>query len=104
MLLVRGWLPPPMSHSSSYPERSRCFACCAHTGATVFIPRGTWIGFRVEGADTATILFAFNIPGFEKCLRFLSAPTGVAFTPPPAQAIAAARRECHQVRRRDEVH
>lgn len=28
----------------------------AHAGATAFIPRGTWIGFRVEGADTATIL------------------------------------------------
>jgi quercetin dioxygenase-like cupin family protein len=73
----------------------------AVAGSTVFIPRGTWIGFRVEGPDTATIVFAFNSPGFEKCLRFLSAPAGTAFVSPPAQEIAAARRECHQVRRAD---
>src|SRR5215210_1768692 len=29
----------------------------AKTGGTVFIPRRTWIGFRVKGADTATIVF-----------------------------------------------
>ena len=75
----------------------------ATAGATVFIPRGTWIGFRVKGADTATILFAFNVPGFEKCLRLLSAPVGTAFVTPPAQVVAAARRECHQVRRADEA-
>ena len=76
----------------------------ATAGGTVFIPRGTWIGFRVKGTDTATIVFAFNTPGFERCLRFLSAPAGAAFVSPPAQAVAAARRECHQVRRADETH
>ena len=76
----------------------------AEAGGTVFIPRGTWIGFRVMGTDTATIVFAFNAPGFEKCLRLLSAPTGTTFVSPPAQDIAAARRECHQVRRADEIH
>jgi quercetin dioxygenase-like cupin family protein len=76
----------------------------ATVGATVFIPRGTWIGFRVKGTDTATIVFAFNVPGFEKCLRLLSAPVGTAFVSPPAQVVAAARRECHQVRRADESH
>jgi quercetin dioxygenase-like cupin family protein len=76
----------------------------AAAGATVFIPRGTWIGFRVEGTDTATIVFAFNVPGFEKCLRLLSAPVGAAFVSPPAQVVAAARRECHQVRQADESH
>jgi len=76
----------------------------AAAGATVFIPRGTWIGFRVTGTDTATIVFAFNVPGFEKCLRLLSAPVGTAFVSPPAQVVAAARRECHQVRRADENH
>jgi quercetin dioxygenase-like cupin family protein len=76
----------------------------AAAGATVFIPRGTWIGFRVEGTDTATIVFAFNVPGFEKCLRLLSAPVGTAFVSPSAQIVAAARRECHQVRRVDETH
>jgi quercetin dioxygenase-like cupin family protein len=75
----------------------------AAAGATVFIPRGTWIGFRVEGTDTATIVFAFDVPGFEKCLRLLSAPVGTAFVSPSAQVVAAARRECHQVRRADET-
>ena len=75
----------------------------ATAGGTVFIPRGTWIGFRVMGTDTATIVFAFNAPGFEKCLRILSAPAGAAFVPAPAQAVAAARRACHQVRRADET-
>lgn len=76
----------------------------ATAGATVFIPRNTWIGFRVTGPDTATIVFAFNTPGFEKCLRFLSAPVGTPFVSPAAQSVAAARRECHQVRRIDEKH
>jgi quercetin dioxygenase-like cupin family protein len=76
----------------------------AKAGGTVFIPRGTWIGFRVKGTDTATIVFAFNAPGFEKCLRLLSAPAGTAFVSPPAQVVAAGRRECHQVRRADETH
>lgn len=71
----------------------------AEAGATVFIPRGTWIGFRVKGADTATIVFTFNVPGFEKCLRLMSAPAGTPFVRPPAHTVAAARRECHQVPR-----
>jgi quercetin dioxygenase-like cupin family protein len=79
------------------------FTVWAAAGGTVFIPRGTWIGFRVKGSDTATIVFAFNVPGFEKCLRFLSAPVGMTFHAPTASAVAAARRECHQVRRVDET-
>jgi quercetin dioxygenase-like cupin family protein len=75
----------------------------AHPGGMVFIPRGTWIGFRVIGPDTATILFMFNTPGFEKCLRFLSAPTGTPFIARSAADIAAARKDCHQVRRADEM-
>jgi quercetin dioxygenase-like cupin family protein len=74
----------------------------ATTGATVFIPRGTWIGFRATGSDTATIVFAFNAPVFEKWLRLLSAPIGTTFHSPPTPVVAAARRECHQVRRADE--
>jgi mannose-6-phosphate isomerase-like protein (cupin superfamily) len=76
----------------------------AGAGGMVFIPRGTWIGFRVMGTDTATIVFAFNVPGFEKCLRLLSAPVGTKFVSPPVQVVAGARRECHQVRRADETH
>jgi quercetin dioxygenase-like cupin family protein len=75
----------------------------ATAGGMVFIPRGTWIGFRVTGTDTATIVFAFNVPGFEKCLRVLSAPVGTAFVPPSAQVVAGARRECHHVRRSEAV-
>jgi quercetin dioxygenase-like cupin family protein len=75
----------------------------AQAGGIVFIPRGTWIGFHTLGPDTATIVFMFNTPGFEKCLRFLSAPVGTAFVLPTAEAVAAARRDCHQVRRVDEA-
>ncbi len=71
----------------------------AEAGGLVFIPRGTWIGFRVQGPDTATIVFMFNTPGFEKCLRFLSAPQGRVFIRPSAAAIAPARENCHQVSR-----
>jgi len=63
----------------------------------VFVHRG-------EVEVTATIVFAFNVPGFEKCLRLLSAPAGTTFVSPPAAVVAAARRECHQVRRADETH
>lgn len=76
----------------------------AEAGGLVSIPRGTWIGFHVVGPDTATIVFMFNTPGFEKCLRFLSAPAGTPFTPRSPAEVAAARKECHQVRRADEAH
>lgn len=79
---------------SSYP---------ALAGGLVFIPRGTWIGFHTTGADTATIVFMFNTPGFEKCLRFLSAPAGTPFVPRPPAEVAAARKECHQIPRKDEA-
>ena len=71
----------------------------AQAGGLVFIPRGTWIGFHVIGGDTATIVFMFNTPGFEKCLRFLSSPVGTAFVPRPPAEVAAARKGCHQVPR-----
>ncbi len=76
----------------------------AQAGALVFIPRGTWIGFRTSGSDTATIVFMFNTPGFEKCLRFLSSPVGTRFVPRSPADVAAARKDCHQVRRVDEPH
>jgi quercetin dioxygenase-like cupin family protein len=71
----------------------------AQAGGLGFIPRGTWIGFHTLGADTATIVFLFNTPGFEKCLRFLSSPVGTVFVPRPPAAVAAARKDCHQVPR-----
>lgn len=75
----------------------------AQAGATVFIPRNTWIGFRVLGPDTATVFFVFNTPGFEKCLRAFSAPAGEPFVRPTEAAVAAARQECHQVRKAEVV-
>lgn len=71
----------------------------AQAGGLVFIPRGTWIGFHTLGVDTATIVFLFNTPGFEKCLRFLSSPVGTVFIPRPSAQVAAARKDCHQVPR-----
>lgn len=69
----------------------------AETGATVFIPRGTWIGMRAVGPDTARFFFVFNTPAFEKCLRMLSAPPGEAFRPPPRDVVARVGHECHMV-------
>ena len=76
----------------------------AEAGGLVFIPRGTWIGFHTLGADTATIVFLFNTPGFERCLRFLSSPVGTAFVPRPPAEVAAARKDCHQVPRASSAH
>lgn len=69
----------------------------AGTGATVFIPHGTWIGVENTSNDTAMILFFFNKPAFEQCLRALSSRPGEKFTPPPPEKLKAVERECHQV-------
>ena len=67
----------------------------AAAGATVFIPRHTWVTFRTVGADTAGFWFVFNGPGFEKCLRALSAPPGEPFVSPTKEAFERVSRECH---------
>ena len=67
----------------------------AQAGATIFLPRGTWIGFRNPGPDTAGFFFAFNSPGFEKCLRALSAPPDTAYTPMDSIAFSRVSEECH---------
>jgi uncharacterized RmlC-like cupin family protein len=67
----------------------------AAAGATVFIPRHTRVTFRTVGADTAGFLFVFNAPGFEKCLRALSAPPGEQFVAPTKDAFTRVSRECH---------
>jgi quercetin dioxygenase-like cupin family protein len=66
-------------------------------GATVFIPRGTWIGFRAVGADTAGFLFVFNQPAFEKCLRALSARPGEPYAAPPPPTRARIDQACDWV-------
>lgn len=72
----------------------------AEAGSTVFIPRGTWIGMRVVGSDTAGFFFVFNTPGFEQCLRILSIGPGEQFTPPPADVLQRTSQECHMVLKR----
>jgi mannose-6-phosphate isomerase-like protein (cupin superfamily) len=67
----------------------------AAAGATVFIPRRTWVSFRTAGVDTAGFFFVFNAPGFEKCLRALSAPSGEQFAPLSRDEIERVSQECH---------
>jgi mannose-6-phosphate isomerase-like protein (cupin superfamily) len=69
----------------------------ASAGATIFIPRGTWIGFRTVGTDTAGFFFVFNAPAFEKCLRALSARPGERFVALGREALQHVGHECHWV-------
>jgi oxalate decarboxylase/phosphoglucose isomerase-like protein (cupin superfamily) len=64
-------------------------------GASVFIPRRTWVTFRTVGPDTGGFWFVFNAPGFEKCLRALSARPGERFVAPSRDAVDSVSRECH---------
>ncbi len=68
-------------------------------GGTVFIPRGTWIGVRALGTDTATTFFVFNTPAFEKCLRARSVRPGEPYVPLSRTARQAVQRECHEERK-----
>jgi hypothetical protein len=43
------------------------------------------------------ILFFFNKPAFEQCLRTLSSRPSETFTMLPPEKMAAAEKECHQV-------
>ena len=69
----------------------------AGTGATVFIPQGTWIGVENASSETATILFFFNKPAFEQCLRAMSSRPGEKFSAPSADKMRAVREQCHEV-------
>jgi quercetin dioxygenase-like cupin family protein len=69
----------------------------ARTGATVFIPHGNWVGVENASSESAMILFFFNKPAFEKCLRALSSRPGETFTMPPPEKMAPVEKECHQV-------
>jgi quercetin dioxygenase-like cupin family protein len=71
----------------------------AGAGATIFIPRRTWIKFQASGADTAGFFFVFNAPGFEKCLRALSVRPGELFVPLANEALGRVSHECHYVRK-----
>src|SRR6204780_457795 len=67
------------------------------TGATVFIPHGNWIGVANVSSEPAMILFFFNTPAFEQCLRNMSSRPGETFTMPAPEKRPAVRTECHEV-------
>src|SRR5215472_6896573 len=69
----------------------------ARTGATVFIPHGNWIGVENASSEPAMILFFFNKPAFEQCLRAMSSRPGEKFTMPAQEGMAKVREQCHEV-------
>jgi len=69
----------------------------AAMGATVFIPHGNWIGVENTSREPAMILFFFNKPAFERCLRAMSSRPGEKFTMPPPESMATVREQCHEV-------
>jgi quercetin dioxygenase-like cupin family protein len=68
----------------------------AESGATVFIPARTWIGFRNPGPDTAEIVYVFNEPAFARCLRAFSVAPGRPYREPGPDSVRAIREVCHQ--------
>ena len=69
----------------------------AVTGATVFIPHGNWIGVENASGEPAMILFFFNKPAFEQCLRAVSSRPGKKFTMPSDEKMKEVKLQCHQV-------
>lgn len=69
----------------------------AGTGATVFIPHGNWIGVENVSNEPAMILFFFNKPAFEQCLRAISSRPGKQFTMPSPDEMDKVREQCHEV-------
>ena len=60
-------------------------------------PHGNWIGVENASSEPAMILFFFNKPAFEQCLRALSSRPGEKFTMPTPDKMATVEHECHQV-------
>lgn len=48
-------------------------------------------------SEPAMILFFFNTPAFEQCLRAMSSRPGGKFVMPPSDKMRAVRAECHEV-------
>jgi quercetin dioxygenase-like cupin family protein len=69
----------------------------AGTGATVFIPHGNWIGVENASSEPVVILFFFNKPAFEQCLRAMSSRPGEKFNMPSPDKMKSVREECHEV-------
>ena len=69
----------------------------ARTGATVFIPHGTWIGVKNASTKAAMIVFIFNKPAFERCLPAMSSRQGQRFTVPSPATLATIRAHCDEM-------
>ncbi len=48
----------------------------ARPGATVFIPRDTWVSVQPNGKAPISLVFAFNAPGFDRYMRCEAVPVG----------------------------
>jgi len=48
----------------------------AGPGATVFIPRNTWVSLQPIRKTPISLIFAFNAPGFDRYMRCESVPLG----------------------------
>jgi quercetin dioxygenase-like cupin family protein len=53
----------------------------AHAGATVFIPKNTWISVENIGSEPISLIFIFSEPGFDDFIRATSVPEGEKFVP-----------------------
>jgi quercetin dioxygenase-like cupin family protein len=50
-------------------------------GATIFIPRGTWVGLENTGQETISIVAIFSALGYDEYFRATSVPEGQEVTP-----------------------
>ena len=57
----------------------------------------SWIGVENASSEPAMILFFFNKPAFEQCLRAMSSRPGEKFTMPLPESTAKVREQCHEV-------
>lgn len=71
-------------------------------GATVYVPRDSWIALRNTGSEPLGIVFVLSKPGFEDLLRETSVPEGRPPLPLSAEDLARirARHRRHTVFRR----
>jgi hypothetical protein len=52
---------------------------------------------RILSREPAMILFFFNKPAFEQCLRAMLSRPGDRFKTPSPQSMAKVREQCHEV-------
>lgn len=69
-----------------------------HTGASVFIPAGTWISADNLGSDAINLVAIFSAPGFEDFMRETSAGEGEKNVPlSQAEEDAVEKKHAHAV-------